>query len=133
MPLKFDDVAIAIQSGVSAVCAMCVNYWNAVDNGAPSCGKRCGGPMSGGDFDKYEGPVTDLSQMCFVCSAPPTNLIRAKNRLRVLGCCDSHIDTVKKFKPADGPAAEVIIKAVDGISVVKDTDIVKDRVKLKLS
>src|SRR3954469_11615002 len=99
---------LAIQDGVSAVCALCEHFWNAVDKQLPSCGQKCGGPMSGGAFDKYKGPITDFSQMCFVCSSTATYAIRAKNNPRVLGCCTSHVDIVKKYKPADQPAVDIV-------------------------
>ncbi len=133
MPLDLSAVRLAIESGTSAVCATCDHYWDAIDRAAPSCGQQCGGPMSGMAFDKYKGPVTDLSRFCFVCMAPPSHAVRAKGNVRVLGCCRQHIDLISKLKPVDKPAVDVITKSADGSSTeIASTKVIPDRVKLVL-
>lgn len=124
---------LAMSLGLSAVCAHCEHYWSAADKQLPSCGQKCGGPMSGGAFDKYKGPITDFSQMCFVCSQPATYAIRAKNNPRVLGCCSPHIDVVKKYRPVDKPAVSITTISSDGIEQVKDSDLVPDKISIKLT
>src|SRR5580704_18062553 len=107
MPIDPTKAALAIEDGLSAVCAMCENFWSAQEKGLSGCGQRCGGPMAGGAFDKYRGPVTDFSKFCFVCGSKATHAVRATGNVRVLGCCATHIDTVKQFKPTDKDAVNI--------------------------
>ena len=122
MPLDTKKVHLAIVNGVSIACATCNHYWNAVDRQLDNCGQVCGGPMSGGTFDKYDGPIKDFSVMCFVCGEPATHAVRAKASVRVLGCCSRHIDIVKKWKPVDRPAVDIVTISKDGTELV-DKDI----------
>src|SRR6267154_2337600 len=98
MPPDISRVRLAIASNVAGVCTLCDWFWAADEKGLSSCGQRCGGPISGGAFDKYQGPVTDFSTFCFVCLGPATHAVRAKDNPRVLGCCKQHIEIISKFK-----------------------------------
>ena len=67
-PIK---VALAVQGGLSPICATCNKYWKAREQNVPDgrclAVDGCGGPLVGDDFHEYEGPMTDFSRWCFVC------------------------------------------------------------------
>lgn len=132
MPLDPTKVALAVNSGLSVVCATCEHFWAAQDRGSESCGQRCGGPMSGGAFDKYKGPITDFSKMCFRCGAPATHAVRAVGNVRVLGCCREHIEIIQQWKPASGPAVNVVILSPSGDAATDDLPAVPTRIKLRI-
>lgn len=114
MPLDPIKVVQAIHQGLSAICATCDHYWSAVEREAPSCGQDCGGPMSGGVFDKYRGPMTDFSLFCFVCSNKSTHGVRVGGHARVIGCCAEHIEFVQKLKPLTRDAVNIVVISKDG-------------------
>lgn len=132
MPLDPTKVALAVESGVSVVCATCTHFWVAADNLLDDCGQACGGPMSGGVFEKYQGPVIDFSVICFVCGEPSTNAVRAVGNVRVLGCCDAHVDTVKSWKPVDKPPVNIILNGKTGTQATDEVPVPRPRVSLRI-
>jgi hypothetical protein len=132
MSIDKNRVHLALANGVSIVCGTCTHFWVAADKQLNNCGQKCGGPMSGGTFEKYSGPITDFSAICFVCGSKSTHAVRAKDSMRVLGCCDKHIDIVKKWKPIDKPAVDIITISKDGTKLV-DKDVAEPiSISLKL-
>jgi len=103
MPLDPVKVAIAVESGLSAVCATCTKYWAARDRGIPGdrclSNDGCGSPLVGDDFHDYDGPLTDLKPFCFVCGSASKYGLLAKNKKRVVGVCKTHIDFVRTRQP----------------------------------
>lgn len=89
--------------------------------------------MAGGAFDKYRGPLTDFSKICFVCMEPATHAVRAKDNPRVLGCCRKHVEIISKYKPADKPAVDIVIVSEDGPRQVDKDTIIPEKISLKLS
>ena len=132
MPIDPTKVAIAVDSGVALVCAMCEHFWNAQDRGSGDCGQVCGGPMSGGTFDKYKGPITDFSAVCFVCGDTATHAVRATGSVRVLGCCKEHVDTVKSWKPVEREAVNISILSPSGEKTTDEMSVPPTRVKLRV-
>lgn len=110
MPLDTNKVYLHVISGTSVVCATCDHYWNALDKKLGSCGQNCGGPMAGMAFPKYKGPITNLVNICFRCGSPSTHALRLEDN-KALGCCDSHLELVKKLKPENGRAVDIIVKS----------------------
>lgn len=104
MPLDPVQVVEAMANGVSAVCATCLHYWSAYDKRLDSCGQpKCGGPIGGGTFPSYDGPMKGvLHKFCFVCSAPSKFGIRVNGSPRIIGACPKHIGYVKEYQRADG-------------------------------
>jgi hypothetical protein len=88
--------------------------------------------MSGGAFDKYRGPVSDFSKVCFVCGDIATHAVRAKGNVRVLGCCPEHVDSVKKFIPEGKPPVSDVLMSKDGATSTDEMPDVKDKVTLRL-
>lgn len=88
-------IALAVQNGLSVVCATCEHYWFAKDKQAPWCGKDCGGPVRGLAFPWYKGPIANMAAQCFVCGDTTSHL--AKHRSRFLGVCEHHRDLVSAW------------------------------------
>lgn len=103
--MSFDPikVAAAISSGLSIVCATCENYWQARDLNVPEekCLAKdgCGSPIAGDVFHEYIGPMKQFDRFCFVCGNQSTSAIRVDNLVRVIGCCEVHVDLVKTLQP----------------------------------
>ena len=116
MPLEMDKVAAVIAKGLNTVCATCENYWKAHDLGLSKCLAKdgCGGPMSGGDFHEYKGPMNQFDQFCFVCGNKPTHAIRVSNSVRVIGCCSEHVEMVKRLKPEGRDSPRMVLISKDG-------------------
>ncbi len=132
MGINIEDVAMVIHGGLSAVCAMCENYWSAADAGENSCGQRCGGPISGGSFDKYRGPIVNFSSLCFVCGSKPTHLVQAKDSFRSFGACSTHVELVKKLEASGRPPVRVVVKSPNGVTASDEAPIEPDKIKIKI-
>ena len=95
-------IGIAVQSGVSPVCATCSRYWEGRERGLPDpqCTEAgCGGPFAGLTFPKYAGPITDFTKWCFVCSAMATKAVKVGGKPRLIGMCDTHLPMLGKVAP----------------------------------
>ena len=125
MPIDPAMAAVAVSRGLSAICATCEKYWRARDKGMPDnrclAERACGGPMSGNVFQEYEGPLPHFDELCFVCGREPTHAIRVGRYVRVLACCDDHLDYVKNLKPSSKEAARIIIKSKNGEELVDES------------
>ena len=133
MPLDPLKMALATANGLSAICATCETFWEADDRGADSCGQACGGPVSGGDFPKYKGPLTNFAALCFVCGGKPTHAVKGNKSLRVFGCCYGHLSVIQKMKPEGKEAIDVVMKSADGkVSGSNDEAPSPDKIKLVL-
>lgn len=127
MPLDPVKIAVAVSSGLSAVCATCDKYWAARERGVP--GDRClsidncGSPLAGDDFHEYKGPLTDLRHFCFVCGNKSKYGIVSKGKTNIVGVCESHVDFVKKYRPI----SKEIIRPQLGIRTVTGEDPLKPK------
>jgi hypothetical protein len=108
----------AIKSGLSAVCANCLRYWEKQDlvpearplehfkPAEAGCQVRdCGGPIVNRAFPKYSGPLEGkLASICFICGAEPDAAVEMAGR-GYLGVCNAHIEQFKKMlgKPGAPP------------------------------
>ena len=111
-------VAAEVKAGLSPVCATCSHYWNGRDNGAPGCGRvGCGGPVTGGSFPKYKGPMDDfrLAATCFMSGRDASFGVRAKGDVngRMLGIHETMIASLAGMEGAL-PASPIILFAHDG-------------------
>jgi len=112
--VKFDpkEVLAEVASGTSFVCAMCIKYWKGKDlrnrknwpdflrwNQLCSAEKPCGSPFAGDVFSEYEGPLTSLERICFVCGKDSEYGVRVRNLVRVIGICEKHKNWFKHFYP----------------------------------
>jgi hypothetical protein len=98
-PIK---IAVAMADGLSAVCATCTKYWEARDRDLPGhqclSTERCGSPLAGDCFHEYEGPISDLSKLCFVCGEPSKYGLRVGQLIRTIGACAEHVQMVHKVQ-----------------------------------
>lgn len=122
MALDPVKIAIAVESGLSIMCATCFKYWDARDRGVP--GHRCtapvgscGSPIAGMSFPLYVGPVTEFDRWCFVCGGTPeyrvvVPLVVPKRPNRKFAVCGKHIELLKVLRPV-GVDPPRIISAVE--------------------
>lgn len=132
MPLDPVRVGLAVQSGVSIVCATCQKYWQGRDKGLPgaecTATKPCGSPLAGGEFSEYVGPITVFDRWCFVCGDSATHGVRIAGKTRTFGMCDDHVQWLHQLAPVDvdGPELEREVHRPDG-SLVAASSLVKKR------
>jgi hypothetical protein len=106
MALEAAKVGLAVQQGLNVVCATCEHYWNALDRGARTCGKSCGGLAVGKSFPAYKGPIRDMTRQCFVCGETTVHV--AKHPKRNFGVCARHEGMVAKWCGEFGIAFETV-------------------------
>lgn len=98
-----EEVRKATADGLSIVCATCRWYWKARQSGIEghqcAAQKPCHGPISGGVFPEYDGPITDFANLCFVCGKRSRYGIAVKGNIRVIGVCDAHLHLMKDRLP----------------------------------
>lgn len=122
MPLDLAKVGVAVQKGLSVVCASCSLYWEARDKGVPEpkCMAKdgCGSPLKGDDFHEYSGPITDFSRWCFVCGADALHGVRAREQQRVVGVCTDHLRMLHELEPSDELTQHVVREVRNGKQTV---------------
>lgn len=118
MVLDPSKVAAAVASGLSIVCATCEKYWEARDKNVPDdrclAVDGCGSPIAGDVFHEYRGPMTQFDRFCFRCGDRATHAIRVTNNVRVIGCCEAHVEMVKMLKPEGLRAQNIVLISKDG-------------------
>ena len=78
-----------LREGRPITCATCSHMWRARDAQAESCGQpKCCGPLWGGDFPSYSGPLRTFEAWCFRCGESSTHGVQVNQR--VFGMCDEH-------------------------------------------
>jgi predicted DNA-binding antitoxin AbrB/MazE fold protein len=96
-------VGLAVQSGVSVVCATCKYYWEGREKGLEGAqctvDKPCGSPLVGMDFPFYCGPIDDFGRWCFVCGSAPLYFLSVPHSERVIGICEQHLEMLKSLRP----------------------------------
>lgn len=117
MPLNPVKVALAVQSGLSTVCATCTKYWEGRERGLPgdSCTAKtpCGSPLAGDDFHEYAGPMSNFSEFCFVCGDEVAALLEKRGSSRLFGVCARHkallptLTPVNMVRPAEQPLVRI--------------------------
>lgn len=96
-------VGLAIQRGVSIVCATCKRYWEGRARRLPepkcTAVRPCGSPLAALTFPEYDGPMTDFAQWCFVCGGRATKGVKVREESRIIGMCDEHVQWLGKVEP----------------------------------
>ena len=115
-PIK---VALAVQGGLSPICATCNKYWKAREQNVPDgrclAVDGCGGPLVGDDFHEYEGPMTDFSRWCFVCGEDAHAVVSVKGKNRLIGVCSKHMPMLRDLKPVGrDQKSPIVVKTEDG-------------------
>lgn len=112
MPLNPAKVGLAVQSGLSIVCATCTRYWEGRERGLP--GSRCtsttgcGSPLAGDTFHDYSGPITDFARWCFMCGSESEYAVQLPQSQRLFGVCGAHVARLSELRPQEmlDPAAK---------------------------
>lgn len=112
------DADFYIDNGLCAICAWCEHWHNRKDNkqgtGSFSCDVLgCGGPLVGGNFIKYKGPLSsNLHSICFICGKEASSGIDIRGR--VIGVCHNIHSTGRTcfqlFKEIISGNGNVVIK-----------------------
>ena len=119
-------IGLAVQGGLSTVCATCKKYWAARDRNIPgdTClAKRgCAGPVGGGDYAEYDGPISDLSRWCFRCGADSKYGVQVTGRQRIIGVCEEHVRSLADLKPMGQPGIhpKYAIRSNNGALTVRE-------------
>ena len=123
-------VALAVQGGLSPVCATCKKYWGARDRNIPEprclSVDNCAGPAGGDDFHEYDGPITDFSRWCFACGEESAFGIQVYTRLRTIGVCKNHVRMLAEIRPLNQDGTEALdapkylIKSKDGALTIRE-------------
>jgi hypothetical protein len=98
-------IGLAVQNGLSTVCATCSKYWRARDRNVPEphCLAKflCGGPLSGDWFNQYDGPMTEdrFGQWCYRCGGDSDFGLRVEKGLRIIGVCKTHLEDFYRLRP----------------------------------
>lgn len=100
MPLDPAKVGLAVQNGLSTVCATCTSYWEGRDKGLPEpqCAQEqpCASPLRGDSFSFYSGPLPTLEKWCFRCgSESDYSIVLTDATKRRVGVCSSHLDMLR--------------------------------------
>lgn len=120
-------IALAVQDGMSIVCATCEHYWQAREKGVPGSTclsqENCGGPLSGDVFHSYQGPLTDFSRWCFVCGSDAKFGVQVRAHSRVIGVCADHVKMLADVRPVRWDGSEplpVLLKNEDGSLTIRE-------------
>ena len=97
-----------MQRGVGFTCAHCEKFWWGVDNSTDGCKakherKECTGPLGGGAFPEYQGPLTGhITRFCFVCGQTPAGAAVVKGGR--VGVCEKHMEWLGTYtRPNEYP------------------------------
>lgn len=111
-------VGLAVQHGLSIVCATCERYWQGHELGTKCVTPGvCGSPLVGLTFPYYKGPITDFSRWCFVCGAGATAGVSVARQPRVFGICRQHIRYFSELEPRRGMDEKA--RRRNGVNVVE--------------
>lgn len=110
MALNPAKVGLAVQSGVSIVCATCQRYWEGRDKNLPgsrcTSATACGSPLAGDDFHAYVGPITDFTRWCFMCGTDAHFAVRKPGSQRLFGVCGQHAKYLHEMRPVQALAPQ---------------------------
>lgn len=96
------DVAGAVATGVSFVCATCDHFWWGVERGLPHCkaraeGKDCAGPIAGLCYPQYIGPlVGNLKKFCFATGEAARYVVCTKDGGQV-GASERGMELIRHY------------------------------------
>lgn len=95
--------------GIAFVCTTCKHWQEGADKGMvdsdgdPVCSRSssCRGPLSGGSFEQYHGPLNGyMAKFCHVCGTMATKAISPKGDDSRVGVCDACLEVIKGLAPA---------------------------------
>ncbi len=111
-----DQIRKAMAKGIGFACATCDNFGWGVQHGLPACkanseNKFCAGPMGGGAFPEYSGPLKNvLTKYCFVCGRQACAAAEVKPlpgstvKSGMVGVCEEHIQWLETYsRPNERP------------------------------
>lgn len=126
MPLNPAKVALAVQSGLSTVCASCHRYWEGRDKGLPgdACTARrpCASPLDGSDYPEYSGPLGNNAILwCFICGENSACVIQRRDSPKRFGLCAGHRNLLRKLTPEQDHTDTSLLIRVNGQTYTVDS------------
>lgn len=113
------DVAAEMRQGVSHVCATCRKYWQGRASGLPrpQCTTLvlCGSPIAGDVFSQYDGPITDFTRWCFVCSRTADFAVQVRNEDRQIGICKEHVEFLVGLEASELEGRTHVLSLATGV------------------
>lgn len=83
------------------VCSTCEHHKIATGKGLHTCAMDCGGPLVGGAFPMYKGPLAgNLPNWCMICGIRSDAAIRVQANgidKGFVGVCEAHIKTLSEY------------------------------------
>lgn len=114
--MDVDRARRAVAQGLAFPCATCEHYWRAADRGEAACGQPCRGPLRGGAFESYQGPVEDFTRWCLRCGGEASRAIRAAGASRAFGVCAAHEGFFLTLRPEAGDSA--VLEVLSPVRVI---------------
>ena len=106
------------------ICSTCRHWKDAVimdhrdTDGEVTCmmSNTCHGPLSGGDFCAYDGPICGyMDKFCHVCGTESTMSIVPKGKYHRIGVCDTCMENLRRLAPAI-PGRKILFKRTKNLS-----------------
>lgn len=122
MILNKDRILAARAQGVCFVCSLCQRWYEGEDRGLTdvvgdtrcSSMNGCCGPVWGGYFQEYTGPLGGyLHKYCYLCGKDATHVARANGFYVPIGLCKKHAIEIKRVTAREDPKGIVIVIAED--------------------
>lgn len=108
-------IALAVQKGLSPVCATCERYWEGraknLPDGRCTSTSGCGSPLAGDTFTDYKGPIADFTRFCFMCPSESEYAIAVPSKQRVIGVCEYHAQRLHEMRPVNLNAPQALERA----------------------
>lgn len=102
-------IALAVQNGLSPVCATCERYWEGraknLPDGRCTSTSGCGSPLAGDVFTDYKGPLSEFTRFCFMCPSESEFAIAVPGKRRLIGVCEHHAQRLHEMTPFNISAA----------------------------
>lgn len=133
MPLDPAKVGLAVQSGLSIVCATCTRYWEGRDQGLPepqcTTVRRCGSPLASDTFSEYVGPISNFEEWCFRCGTKSSHLVSVRGHTRKVGVCREHMPMFNEYRNKATAPSSVLLHHEGAI--IRPEDLLKKKAQPK--
>lgn len=110
MPVPVDHARALVAQGLAFVCSLCERFWEGRDQGLSVCTAvaGCRGPIGGGAFHEYKGPLTNLESWCFRCGTSATATIEVPGGVQRIGVCRVHLKDLPNWA-SEIPSNKVLV------------------------
>jgi hypothetical protein len=109
-----ESITARMREGYTFICATCPHLHRSKDQGLETCfgnmnGKTCCGPMAGGCYPEYVGPLKgSMTSRCFLTGAESIGAVDIRGVL--IGVSEKAIDVLSRYSPRGGTAPPMITR-----------------------